>query len=136
MKCCSEPSYVADYRAGKEKLFGFFVGLIMKASQGKANPGQVNEISRKSYKAERRSSFVSGIRISLRRCCKCALDCGRFAWLDTGAVSAHEHAVEAMFGIVGRLHSADAAAYRHVDDATFVHNEDARGWRRESFRRV
>ncbi|MBI3771935.1 MAG: Asp-tRNA(Asn)/Glu-tRNA(Gln) amidotransferase subunit GatB [Gammaproteobacteria bacterium] len=40
-------NYVADYRAGKEKLFGFFVGLIMKASQGKANPGQVNEILKK-----------------------------------------------------------------------------------------
>jgi aspartyl-tRNA(Asn)/glutamyl-tRNA(Gln) amidotransferase subunit B len=43
----ANPSYVADYRAGKEKLFGFFVGLIMKASQGKANPGQVNEILKK-----------------------------------------------------------------------------------------
>lgn len=40
-------NYVADYRAGKEKLFGFFVGQIMKASQGKANPGQVNEILKK-----------------------------------------------------------------------------------------
>jgi len=35
---------VAEYRAGKDKLFGFFVGLAMKASKGKANPAQLNEI--------------------------------------------------------------------------------------------
>ena len=35
---------VAEYRSGKDKLFGFFVGLAMKASKGKANPAQMNEI--------------------------------------------------------------------------------------------
>ena len=35
---------VEAYRAGNEKLFGFFVGQVMKASQGKANPKVVNEI--------------------------------------------------------------------------------------------
>ncbi len=35
---------VAEYRSGKDKLFGFFVGLAMKASKGKANPEQLNEI--------------------------------------------------------------------------------------------
>ena len=35
---------VDEYRAGKEKGFGFLVGQIMKASKGKANPAQVNEI--------------------------------------------------------------------------------------------
>jgi len=35
---------VAEYRAGRDKLFGFFVGLAMKASKGKANPAQLNEI--------------------------------------------------------------------------------------------
>lgn len=35
---------VAEYRGGKEKLFGFFVGQTMKATQGKANPGVVNQI--------------------------------------------------------------------------------------------
>ncbi|NEX20471.1 Asp-tRNA(Asn)/Glu-tRNA(Gln) amidotransferase subunit GatB [Thiorhodococcus mannitoliphagus] len=35
---------VEQYRAGKEKVFGFFVGQAMKASKGKANPQQVNEI--------------------------------------------------------------------------------------------
>ncbi len=38
---------VAEYRSGKDKLFGFFVGLAMKASQGKANPAQLNEILKK-----------------------------------------------------------------------------------------
>ncbi|NOY71996.1 MAG: Asp-tRNA(Asn)/Glu-tRNA(Gln) amidotransferase subunit GatB [Gammaproteobacteria bacterium] len=38
---------VEQYRAGKDKLFGFFVGQVMKAMQGKANPAQVNEILKK-----------------------------------------------------------------------------------------
>jgi aspartyl-tRNA(Asn)/glutamyl-tRNA(Gln) amidotransferase subunit B len=38
---------VADYRAGKDKLFGFFVGQVMKATQGKANPAAVNELLKK-----------------------------------------------------------------------------------------
>ncbi|MDD2582106.1 MAG: Asp-tRNA(Asn)/Glu-tRNA(Gln) amidotransferase subunit GatB [Desulfuromonadaceae bacterium] len=35
---------VEDYRGGKEKVFGFFVGQVMKASKGKANPAVVNEL--------------------------------------------------------------------------------------------
>ncbi|HYA02951.1 MAG TPA: Asp-tRNA(Asn)/Glu-tRNA(Gln) amidotransferase GatCAB subunit B, partial [Syntrophobacteria bacterium] len=35
-----------EYRAGKEKLFGFFVGQVMKRTQGKANPKLVNEMLR------------------------------------------------------------------------------------------
>jgi aspartyl-tRNA(Asn)/glutamyl-tRNA(Gln) amidotransferase subunit B len=35
---------VAEYRSGKDKLFGFFVGQVMKAMQGKANPGVVNDL--------------------------------------------------------------------------------------------
>jgi aspartyl-tRNA(Asn)/glutamyl-tRNA(Gln) amidotransferase subunit B len=38
---------VADYRAGKDKAFNSLVGQVMKATQGKANPAQVNEILRK-----------------------------------------------------------------------------------------
>ena len=38
---------VAEYRAGKDKLFGFFVGQVMKATAGKANPGKVNELLKK-----------------------------------------------------------------------------------------
>jgi len=38
---------VADYRSGKTKLFGFFVGQIMKASQGQANPEKVNKLLKK-----------------------------------------------------------------------------------------
>ncbi|WP_409408941.1 Asp-tRNA(Asn)/Glu-tRNA(Gln) amidotransferase subunit GatB [Acidithiobacillus ferriphilus] len=40
----ANPQQVADFRAGKDKLLGFFVGQVMKASQGKANPDQVNAI--------------------------------------------------------------------------------------------
>lgn len=40
----ANPQHVAEYRAGKDKLFGFFVGQIMKASGGKVNPQQVNEL--------------------------------------------------------------------------------------------
>ena len=35
---------VAEYRSGKDKLFGFFVGQAMKASKGQANPAQLNDI--------------------------------------------------------------------------------------------
>ena len=38
------PQQVSDYRSGKEKVFGFLVGQVMKATQGKANPQMVNEI--------------------------------------------------------------------------------------------
>ena len=38
---------VEDYRAGKDKAFNSLVGQVMKATQGKANPAQVNEILRK-----------------------------------------------------------------------------------------
>jgi aspartyl-tRNA(Asn)/glutamyl-tRNA(Gln) amidotransferase subunit B len=38
---------VADYRSGKEKAFNSLVGQVMKASRGKANPAQVNEILRR-----------------------------------------------------------------------------------------
>ena len=40
------PAQLAEYRAGKDKLFGFFVGQVMKATGGKANPAQLNEILR------------------------------------------------------------------------------------------
>jgi aspartyl-tRNA(Asn)/glutamyl-tRNA(Gln) amidotransferase subunit B len=39
----SNPQQLAQYRAGKEALFGFFVGQVLKASKGKANPKVVNE---------------------------------------------------------------------------------------------
>jgi aspartyl-tRNA(Asn)/glutamyl-tRNA(Gln) amidotransferase subunit B len=40
----ANPKQLADYRSGKDKLFGFFVGQVMKATQGKANPAQLNEL--------------------------------------------------------------------------------------------
>ena len=43
----SNPDQVAAYRSGKDKLFGFFVGQVMKETQGKANPKSVNEILKK-----------------------------------------------------------------------------------------
>ncbi|MEX0733090.1 MAG: Asp-tRNA(Asn)/Glu-tRNA(Gln) amidotransferase subunit GatB [Steroidobacteraceae bacterium] len=43
----ASPAQLADYRAGKEKLFGYFVGQVMKATGGKANPAQVNELLRR-----------------------------------------------------------------------------------------
>jgi aspartyl-tRNA(Asn)/glutamyl-tRNA(Gln) amidotransferase subunit B len=41
------PGQLAEFRAGKDKLFGFFVGQVMKATGGKANPAQLNELLRK-----------------------------------------------------------------------------------------
>lgn len=43
----SHPAQVEQYRAGKEKLIGFFVGQAMKATQGKANPQQLNALLKK-----------------------------------------------------------------------------------------
>ena len=40
----ANPDQLQQYRDGKEQVFGFFVGQVMKASKGKANPGQVNDI--------------------------------------------------------------------------------------------
>jgi aspartyl-tRNA(Asn)/glutamyl-tRNA(Gln) amidotransferase subunit B len=45
------PKQLEQYRAGKETLFGFFVGQVMKATQGKANPAQVNELLKKKLSA-------------------------------------------------------------------------------------
>ncbi|HQC72761.1 MAG TPA: Asp-tRNA(Asn)/Glu-tRNA(Gln) amidotransferase subunit GatB, partial [Candidatus Competibacteraceae bacterium] len=42
----ANPEQLAQYRAGKDKLFGFFVGQVMKLSKGKANPQQVNDLLR------------------------------------------------------------------------------------------
>jgi aspartyl-tRNA(Asn)/glutamyl-tRNA(Gln) amidotransferase subunit B len=41
------PEQAAQYRAGKEKVFGFFVGQVMKATQGKANPQLINDLLKK-----------------------------------------------------------------------------------------
>jgi aspartyl-tRNA(Asn)/glutamyl-tRNA(Gln) amidotransferase subunit B len=40
----ANPGQVAEYKAGKDKLIGFFVGQVMKETKGQANPGQVNQI--------------------------------------------------------------------------------------------
>jgi aspartyl-tRNA(Asn)/glutamyl-tRNA(Gln) amidotransferase subunit B len=40
----ANPRQLADYRSGKDKLFGFFVGQVMKLTGGKANPAQVNDL--------------------------------------------------------------------------------------------
>jgi aspartyl-tRNA(Asn)/glutamyl-tRNA(Gln) amidotransferase subunit B len=44
----ANPDQVAQFRAGKDKVLGFFVGQIMKATQGKANPKRVNELLREA----------------------------------------------------------------------------------------
>lgn len=43
----TNPQQLADYRSGKDKLFGYFVGQAMKASGGKMNPAQLNELLKK-----------------------------------------------------------------------------------------
>jgi aspartyl-tRNA(Asn)/glutamyl-tRNA(Gln) amidotransferase subunit B len=46
----AHPKQVEDFRQGKEKIFGFFVGEVMKQTQGKANPKLVNDLLRKKLK--------------------------------------------------------------------------------------
>ncbi len=43
----NNPTQVEQYRGGKDKLFGFFVGQVMKATQGKANPDKLNQLLKK-----------------------------------------------------------------------------------------
>jgi aspartyl-tRNA(Asn)/glutamyl-tRNA(Gln) amidotransferase subunit B len=47
----ANPGQAAEYRGGKDKLLGFFVGQVMKATGGKANPGLVNEILKEKLKS-------------------------------------------------------------------------------------
>ena len=46
----ANPAQLAEYRSGKEKVFGFFVGQAMKASKGQASPDLMNEILRQKLK--------------------------------------------------------------------------------------
>ena len=46
----ANPGQAAEYRAGKEKLLGFFVGQVMQQTKGKANPAQVNEAIKRRLK--------------------------------------------------------------------------------------
>jgi aspartyl-tRNA(Asn)/glutamyl-tRNA(Gln) amidotransferase subunit B len=43
----ANPAQLEQYRAGKEKVFGYFVGQVMKVTKGKANPALVNELLKK-----------------------------------------------------------------------------------------
>jgi aspartyl-tRNA(Asn)/glutamyl-tRNA(Gln) amidotransferase subunit B len=43
----ANPGQLAEYRSGKDKLFGFFVGQVMKRTGGKANPAQLNDLLKK-----------------------------------------------------------------------------------------
>ena len=45
--CIRDRDKVTQYKSGKEKLFGYFVGEVMKITKGKANPQLVNEILKK-----------------------------------------------------------------------------------------
>jgi len=46
----ANPGQLAEYRSGKDKLFAFFVGQVMKATKGKANPVQLNELLQNKLK--------------------------------------------------------------------------------------
>lgn len=43
----ASPTQLADYKSGKDKLFGFFVGQVMKAMKGQGNPGVINDLLKK-----------------------------------------------------------------------------------------
>lgn len=47
----ANPSQVAEYRSGKTKIFGFFVGAVMKASRGQANPDTANQLLKKKLES-------------------------------------------------------------------------------------
>jgi aspartyl-tRNA(Asn)/glutamyl-tRNA(Gln) amidotransferase subunit B len=47
----AHPAQAAEYRAGKDRLLGFFVGQVMKDTKGKASPAEVNRILKERLKA-------------------------------------------------------------------------------------
>jgi aspartyl-tRNA(Asn)/glutamyl-tRNA(Gln) amidotransferase subunit B len=47
----ANPSQLEEFRGGKEKLLGFFVGQVMKQTKGQANPGIVNQLLKEKLKA-------------------------------------------------------------------------------------
>jgi len=48
----ANPDKVTEFQGGKEKLLGFFVGQVMKASRGSANPGKVNQLLKERLTGE------------------------------------------------------------------------------------
>ena len=50
---------VDEYNKGKDRLFGFFIGQVMKLSKGKANPTVVNKILKEKLKRFRRGGRVA-----------------------------------------------------------------------------
>jgi aspartyl-tRNA(Asn)/glutamyl-tRNA(Gln) amidotransferase subunit B len=46
----ANPDKVAEYQGGKEKIIGWFVGQVMQATKGKANPQMVNQLLREKLK--------------------------------------------------------------------------------------
>jgi aspartyl-tRNA(Asn)/glutamyl-tRNA(Gln) amidotransferase subunit B len=56
----AHPKQVADYQAGNQKIFGFLVGQIMKATQGKVNPQKANEILKRKLTEGNEISATSG----------------------------------------------------------------------------
>ena len=53
----ASPVQVAEYRAGKNKVFGYFVGEVMKRTRGQANPKLVNEMLKKKLEVMKRRSY-------------------------------------------------------------------------------
>ncbi len=68
------PSQLADYRGGKDKLFGYFVGQVMKATQGKANPAEVNRLLKQKLARRLNPQSVG----SVARYCIAAVEAGAF----------------------------------------------------------
>ena len=58
------PDQLSQYRAGKDKLRGFFVGQVMQATKGKANPKQVNELLDKKLKGWRKLNLILSLRFT------------------------------------------------------------------------
>jgi aspartyl-tRNA(Asn)/glutamyl-tRNA(Gln) amidotransferase subunit B len=75
----AEPAKVAEYRAGRDKLFGFFVGAVMKAMGGKANPKVINDTLRKKLAGQNYSSHTQ-----LNPNARAALSHRIFRLLDSG----------------------------------------------------
>jgi hypothetical protein len=111
----ANPKQLADYRSGKDKLFGFFVGQVMKATGGKANPAQLNELLKRQA---RRGGRADPGRFP-HRCMTgtaCIASCSsniRFA--DTWCISMRPGALDRAPGVSRRRYATPwAKRWRHL----------------------
>jgi len=129
---------VEEYRGGKDKLMGFFVGLVMKETQGKANPGVVNKLLRDKLAGRKGSDPFQPAHRS-RVVANDGPDDVAFEHRFEGIVDVVDpdllshHPLQVEIALLGELHESDhvlvhvgAAVHRADDRLVLQHDETGR----------